>query len=1080
MADTVQRVMEDMVPELEELQKKGILSKSEVQSVVSSRQHHEYTLRRQVVSKLDFLRAINFELNLVALKAVRKERLGLPSKKTAADFASMKRISFLFERALRKFSGDIQLWKQYLEYSKRIGSHHAIGKILPRAIQLNPKETSLWLLHASWELEMQGNIDGARSIMQRALRLTKSAREVWLGFARMEVRFVAKMVERKRRLGLIEDAEAAEMKIDGADFDLRYHAGGVSNNKAANDEPIDEMAQRQMEALRLFLVPRAIFKNAIATKELQMDLGFRLEFIRLLPTAYSAALSVLPSTDDDVEDEEGPAHSLPSSSSGAHPATAAIAIRSHKLSLRDFAYNHDPSDALLNAFLRYNGTTKGQIVQQIRRKREEASEDDAHENDDEDGEDASNDASLSRHLYHIDFLPFLHDILSSIQRDFQFLPQVATKIAAEFELIRRKVEEERKKELEAAAKAEREVNGEDANEEQEQSDDEDDETFSPEQHAFAIFERALQEDSLAQSATAAKEFYSQHKLEVDAEPGATQLLTHCKKHVWKSYVDFVYAWMKRRAEMDLDRPGIMHTTSNEALHQHLEELYRRIDEEGDDEEDEVYTESIVKQHASYLLETGRINLAIDVLAQAIGAPVSSATLDASSTLPSSSSSIASSSARFKSSVSLWLLYLSIHETLHAFHPRPAVDYAIAATASSTMEQGSGSGSSGTSKKRKHASNKALQQHDHQATNFSSHAPSISTESILALYDRALSSVNLEGRSTILERLLSFQMDEFSAMCVASSPSSVGVSSVGSHSSGSLPSSPIRSHSPSILATASSSTPFRPSFHSQLSVYISIHRTFHRIFTSIPALSRLDEFKLKYVAWMELVCLGENYARMHMYATALGSKRRTATGLNESDHSAAKKKIKLSSSKSTSRAEESSDDEEEDRARMIGGVQLPSFVPSLSLPPVAALRQAIDTVLANTPGTTLELLQACIRVEMALKPPNAAVNEKKSESVPSSPAASTSSSTSNNSTMCASASQSSSLSTHLTRMKVLFERAVSSFGSTCPQLWFSFLGWARQVNDLAIINPNQIVWRATKELRHDYQSQWAEMQTRLIQ
>ena len=55
MADTVQYLMEEMVPELEDLAKK-YFTKGEVKAIVQKRQNFEYQLKRRAPIKADFLR----------------------------------------------------------------------------------------------------------------------------------------------------------------------------------------------------------------------------------------------------------------------------------------------------------------------------------------------------------------------------------------------------------------------------------------------------------------------------------------------------------------------------------------------------------------------------------------------------------------------------------------------------------------------------------------------------------------------------------------------------------------------------------------------------------------------------------------------------------------------------------------------------------------------------------------------------------------------------------------------------------------------------------------------------------------
>lgn len=56
MADTVRYLMEQMVPELEDMQKKRYFSRQEVKEIVRKRQDFEYKLKRKAALKEDFLR----------------------------------------------------------------------------------------------------------------------------------------------------------------------------------------------------------------------------------------------------------------------------------------------------------------------------------------------------------------------------------------------------------------------------------------------------------------------------------------------------------------------------------------------------------------------------------------------------------------------------------------------------------------------------------------------------------------------------------------------------------------------------------------------------------------------------------------------------------------------------------------------------------------------------------------------------------------------------------------------------------------------------------------------------------------
>lgn len=56
MADTVRYLLEEMIPELEELEKKGYFNRAEIKQIVQKRQDFEYHLKRRAALKKDFLR----------------------------------------------------------------------------------------------------------------------------------------------------------------------------------------------------------------------------------------------------------------------------------------------------------------------------------------------------------------------------------------------------------------------------------------------------------------------------------------------------------------------------------------------------------------------------------------------------------------------------------------------------------------------------------------------------------------------------------------------------------------------------------------------------------------------------------------------------------------------------------------------------------------------------------------------------------------------------------------------------------------------------------------------------------------
>ena len=233
MADSVRRILEEMVPELDALQEAGYFSAAEIRQIIQRRQDFEYALQRRLPIKTDWLRAIAYEQTLERLRALRKTQRNITSsrkKTTLTDYCIIRRTHKLYERMLRKFKGDLSLWNEWLQFCARVRSTAQMSKVLTRMMQLFPTEGAVWTTAASWELERHGNAGVARSLMQTGLRMVgggaravsdgssgsgrnaglHSQRGLWVEYFRMECLYAARLVARREVLGVGEGAEGVD------------------------------------------------------------------------------------------------------------------------------------------------------------------------------------------------------------------------------------------------------------------------------------------------------------------------------------------------------------------------------------------------------------------------------------------------------------------------------------------------------------------------------------------------------------------------------------------------------------------------------------------------------------------------------------------------------------------------------------------------------------------------------------------------------------------------------------------------------------------------------------------------------
>lgn len=92
-------------------------------------------------SKIVLNRYVEYESKLEELRRLRKEKLRVEGKASIADRALVRRIHFIFERATRKFPGDLRLWLAWLEFCQAHNSRRIFFRVpspSPRLLSCSP------------------------------------------------------------------------------------------------------------------------------------------------------------------------------------------------------------------------------------------------------------------------------------------------------------------------------------------------------------------------------------------------------------------------------------------------------------------------------------------------------------------------------------------------------------------------------------------------------------------------------------------------------------------------------------------------------------------------------------------------------------------------------------------------------------------------------------------------------------------------------------------------------------------------------------------------------------------------------
>jgi len=293
MADSVQELMEAMVPELKELVEHKVLSQAEVRALVKKRTDFEYRLRRRAVDIRDFRQYVEYETALDGLLRKRKARIGVKRGK-AAKFSCSRQIHFIFDRAVKKFKANTELWMEWVAFAKQDGSSKILSSIFARALQLHPRKSGLWVHAASWEWEEQGNVAAARTLLQRALRLNPESEELWREYFRMEVLFVTRLTERRKVLGLAPACDAqtvSSIEVPPLDAEATSEIRGKSHD---SDTRLSSGVDDGLGELLGGAIPLVVLRHAAAA--LSQPAAFLLSLFPI------ASLVTAPSVQRELED----------------------------------------------------------------------------------------------------------------------------------------------------------------------------------------------------------------------------------------------------------------------------------------------------------------------------------------------------------------------------------------------------------------------------------------------------------------------------------------------------------------------------------------------------------------------------------------------------------------------------------------------------------------------------------------------------------------------------------------------------------------------------------------------------------
>ena len=222
MAESAVMRLEVMLPEIVNFEERGIFSKEELKVIMAHRRKHEYSIASRAAKLDDYMSYISHEIRTEIDRRERYAKLNI-KKETPRDFTIVQRIHYLFSRCLSKYSSDVSVWTQYIEFCVTSGSSSAMTRTIMRAIKRHPRVASFRIMAADRELQL-GNLLSARKLLMLAVRAKTDNRcLIWEQLFKLEcLALYRKLVVPEAGP---ESTAAAMVVVRHAMVDLAEHGG---------------------------------------------------------------------------------------------------------------------------------------------------------------------------------------------------------------------------------------------------------------------------------------------------------------------------------------------------------------------------------------------------------------------------------------------------------------------------------------------------------------------------------------------------------------------------------------------------------------------------------------------------------------------------------------------------------------------------------------------------------------------------------------------------------------------------------------------------------------------------------------
>ncbi|KAF2459530.1 U3 small nucleolar RNA-associated protein 6-domain-containing protein, partial [Lineolata rhizophorae] len=196
VSDAARFSLETSAPELNELLNKKIFNREQINKIARARSDFEHHINAPGTGLDKWNRYIKYETTFLKLRRERARKMGVKG----LNHAGAGRVFRVFDGAVRKFPGNVDLWLDYVKFAEHEKAFSRVAEILTRALRLLAGESKLWIYAGRYAYGTHRDINQARQFLQRGLRFNSKDLDLWLTYLELEMKYLDSIWARQELL----------------------------------------------------------------------------------------------------------------------------------------------------------------------------------------------------------------------------------------------------------------------------------------------------------------------------------------------------------------------------------------------------------------------------------------------------------------------------------------------------------------------------------------------------------------------------------------------------------------------------------------------------------------------------------------------------------------------------------------------------------------------------------------------------------------------------------------------------------------------------------------------------------------